>query len=288
MNPCQDIINEIIRKETDVRNHFKISDSQWNDKINKIPLANCENLPEDYWTFLIGCAYAINGNQGCHSLQQIFCEDRFPPYSEEVKYEIWFQASPLKGNSSPKFDLAFGNLKRPKNKKQQIIFDPPQNNNSSLVGFVEFKTLEDINSKSKDNPKYNQLAKYIRTALIIQKAGVFPKIVHLTLVTPDEFIANHRSRFYGYKFREYACPDINRENIDADIQFPIINEELPNDWINHDQECLERLSNLDLHWISYEKILDKIPESDIKSYVDDIREKNCFFIKQENEQDDDS
>lgn len=234
-----------------------------------------KNIPEEYLTFIIACAYAIDGKNGCNSFLKKVCGDKLPENFEEST-RIWFEAMPLKGISSPTLDLAFGNFNRPNNDntKTQIEYI------NGHVCFVEMKTWKDIQSSSTDNPKYNQLAKYIRSALIFQQAGVFPREVHVTLVTPRIFHKNWKSRLYGYKFREYACPQINADNIINDIELPIINEKIENNWINYDKNgMVERLPFLKLHWIAYEDILDAVPDGDLKKYINQIRAANPIFDK---------
>ena len=265
-----------------------ITPKEFKGIVNKIRNLNdnLQDFSEDYLTFSVASAYASMGKKGCYLLQQILCENMMPPFSEENDYRIWFQARPIKGTSSPTLDLAFGNLDRPNGdiNKTQIVYVTNQNGIGQIC-FVEMKTWEDLDTSSTGNPKYNQLAKYIRSALIFQKAGIFPKEVHVTLVTPRIFIKNPKSRFYGYKFIEYACPQINPENIMPDIPIradrpPYIeNEELDDNWIKCDKDGLiERFPYLRLHWIPYENLLDNIPDTNpLKKYIDQIRAANPIF-----------
>lgn len=276
MGVYQEIISKIKLNEENIRKHFNISDSEWNNKIDKIPDANSKELKEDYLTFIVSCAFAICGNAGCYLLQKTLCEDNLPDFSIGQKYQIFFQASPLRGRSSPTFDLSFGDIDRIENRNSQIKYEPPSKR-SGFIGLIEFKILDDITPYSKGNPTYNQLAKYIRSALIIQNSGEFPDEVHLTLVTPQEFKIRPTTRFYAYKFNEYANPTINLDQIKADIPSEIENEKFDGSWVNCGPESLERLSNLNLHWIVYEKILDVVPDSDLKGYLDDIRKINLIF-----------
>ncbi len=239
------------------------------------------NIPEKDLNFIITCAYAINGNEGCNSLLKIVCAHELPENYESESNPIWLEAMPLKGRSSPTLDIAFGDLKHPNDDKTEarIVYKPPPNE-SGRICFVEMKTIEDIDSSSTDNPKYNQLAKYIRASLIFQNAGKFPKAVHVTLVTPRIFIKKPKSRFYGYKFIEYACPEINPDNIISDIELPIENEEREDDWIKYDMKGMnERLPFLKLHWIPYEDIFDEVPNNHLKDYINRIRDANPIFDK---------
>ncbi len=282
----EDIVKIITNPDYKIRKYFKITDGQWEgqsdsmiDNIKLIKENGLKNIKEDYLTFILACAYAINGNNGCHSLEKLLCEGSLHDFSEDENYHIWFQALPLKGKSSPKLDLSFGNISRPIIDNSQIVYNPPQNRNGRIC-FVEMKTGEDLRTSSTGNPKYNQLAKYIRSALIFQKAGIFPEEVHVTLVTPRIFKKKPKSRLYGYKFIEYACPEINPDNIINDIELPIENEEIEDDWIKCDKGGMnERLLFLQLHWIPYEDILDAVPENPLKDYIKKISTENPVFDK---------
>lgn len=273
-----------------IKDIFIITPNRFEDKCNTIVQIEDDELNEfreDYLTFIVACAYAYHGKKDCYLLQQILCENSLPTYSEGGDYRIFFQALPLKGNSSPKLDLAFGNINRPggNTKKDQIVYVPQKG--SGQICFIEMKTLDDMDSSSKGNPVYNQLAKYIRAGLIFQNARIFPKEVHVTLVTPRVFIKNLKSRFYGYKYIEYACPQINPENIMPDIPIKadrppyIENEKLDDNWIKCDKDGLiERFPSLRLHWIPYENLLDNIPDTNpLKKYIDKIRVANPIFDK---------
>jgi hypothetical protein len=271
--------------DNEKKDEFKVKKEK-----NKLNVYNesIEKIPEKDFTFILACAYAIDGTVGCNSLLKIVCAHELPDDYENSSNPIWFEAMPLKGISSPTLDMAFGNLQRPNgdNTKAQIIYRPPPNG-SSLICFVEMKIGDDLVISSTDNPTYNQLAKYIRSALIFQNAGNFPKEVHVTLVTPRIFIKNLKSRFYGYKFIEYACPQINPENIMPDIPIRadspqhIENEKLDNNWSKCDKDgMIERFPYLKLHWIPYENLLDNIPNTNpLKKYIDKIREANPIFDK---------
>ncbi len=290
MSICKDIIEEIKKEEMKIKNFFIITPEEFSDKLEKKIQINDNELnefKEKYLTFIIACAYAYHGKQDCYLLQQILCENSLPIYSEEGDYRIYFEARPLNGKSSPKLDLAFGSINRTvgSNTKAQIEYNPQKG--GGQICFIEMKTLDDMDSSSKGNPIYNQLAKYIRAGLIFQKAGIFPNEVNVTLVTPRIFIKKFKSRFYGYKYIEYACPQINPENIMPDIPIgadgpPYIeNEELNDNWIKCDKDGLiERFPSLRLHWIPYENLLYNIPDiNPLKKYIDKIREANPIFDK---------
>lgn len=275
MGICEEITGIMRSKKQDIEQYFKITEKEWDDRLEHIDnLKSVENIPEKDLTFIIACAYAINGTEGCNSLLKIVRGHELPKNYENESNQIWFEAMPLKGTSSPTLDMAFGNLKRPNDDttKAQIEYINGQ------ICFVEMKTWEDLQTSSTDNPKYNQLAKYIRAALIFQNAGIFPKEVHVTLVTPRFFKKNPKSRLYGYKFIEYACPEIHPENITNDIELPIENEKIEDDWIKCDKDGMnERLPFLKLHWVAYEDILDAVPQSPLKDYINRIRAANPIF-----------
>jgi len=286
MSICTEIVQEIRANEKVIRKYFKVTNGRWEGNatsvINAIEIITDDKLKdfsEDYLTFILGCAYAINGNKGAYLLQKLLCEDKLPLYLETGENLIWFQFSPYKGRSSPKIDLAFGNINRPDDEltdetKSKIIYQPPKKSDGWIC-LVEMKILDDINIYSTDNPTFNQLSKYIRVATNIQKSGNFPITVHLTLCTPQLFRSQPQSRLYGYKFLEYASPKINPEIIISDIPETINHENFYDDWTIPDLN--ERLNTLNLHWISFEDILNNVPDSHIKDCIEIIRNDNPIF-----------
>ncbi len=286
-------ISDCIKDNGNIKNNYlMITPDKFDDILVRISNLNdvLADFSEDYLTFIVASAYAYIGKEGCYSLQQILCENMLPPYTEDDDYRIWFQARPLKDKSSPTLDMAFGNIKRPNEDitKAQIEYVPTHNKNGQIC-FVEMKTWEDLQTSSTGNPRYNQLAKYIRAALIFQKAGIFPQEVHVTLVTPRIFKKNPKSRLYGYKFIEYACPEIHPENIMSDIHIKldgppyIENEVIGDGWIKSDKDGMnQRFPFLKLHWVAYEDILDAVPQSPLKDYINRIRDANPIFDKTPN------
>lgn len=263
------------------------------NSIEKIEDKDLKEIKENYLTFILACAFTIDGNKGCYSLQKLLSNNQLPEYSENNTYSICFQFSPFTckdpnsgpgGKARSTIDLVFGNIAKRSDTESEIVYQP-QNNCTGDVYFVEMKTSTDIGVKSTDNPNYNQFAKYIKSALTIQKYGrelekKYPKNIHVNLVTPKIFIENPKSRLYGYKFKEYSGSD-KIEQIKKDIPSIITHEYFNDYWLDpfRDTYIDKRLNDLNLHWVPFEDLLDNVPESSIKKYIDDIRDKNRIFMK---------
>ena len=293
----EEIADCIKKNNQKIRTHLQISDGQWiNGKRSMIKriekISKLEDIKENYLTFILSCAYAIESPEIIHSLQKILL-NRQNNTSEKKVNPIWFQYSPYAvnkghGRGRPSysiFDLAFGDIEPCTGTESYIAYGQKDTNNGWIC-IIEMKILTDIGVNSTDNPNYNQLAKYIKVALTLQKfgriiEGKFPSEVYLSLVTPQRFIGNRYSRLYGYKFDEYTSKDkINF--IKKDIPHKINHEYFNQDWLDPMQQpdIDNRLKSLKLNWIPYENLLDNIPDTNpLKKYIDKIREANPIFDK---------
>ncbi len=228
-----------------------------------------ENIPERDLTFIIACAYAINGEEGCNSLLEILCALQ-PPNDYTELNPIWFEFSPhtckdplsgQSGKAHSTLDLAFGNICLCDDTNTEIVYKSPENG-EGWIFFVEMKILADISGDSTDNPTYNQLAKYIKSSFTFQEDGAarekrYPENIHIAIVTPRKFIEkeNLHSRLYGYKIEEYVHEDritkmktINVNTIKSDIPKQINNEFFSkyfcwNDILNNDYEKFKEFLN---------------------------------------------
>lgn len=97
MSICRDIIAEIKNNRKIIREHLKITDAKLEgeddsmiDKIEPKQDTELKRLEEDYLTFILGCAYAIDGNRGCYSLEKLLCGGILHDFSEKQNYHIWF------------------------------------------------------------------------------------------------------------------------------------------------------------------------------------------------------
>lgn len=281
VNVCKNLIEKIEKNKGIIRGNLKITDKQWQNKINKIAgisKINLISLKEDYLTFILLCAYAIKGHEGCHLLQNLLCEGTLI-YSTEIEYPLCYQYKPYTsgkekgagGKSNSRHDLLFGDIKNIN--ETEITYAPPEEGDGWIC-FVEIKILDDIDTYSTDNLTFNQLIKYIYSSLSFQTYGKgdkqFPKDVHLTLVTPKLFKENKKSRFYGYKFEEYS-KDFTQ--IKKDIPEKINNLYFDNErWIKPDID--QRLPSLKLHWVVIEDIFCNIPDSPLKEDIAILYEKS--------------
>ncbi len=298
MNIGESIETEIIRNKTKICQFLKVSPMQWEKRMKHLHnISGLENIAEKDLTFIMACAYAIKGKEGCNSLLERLCDHQIPEDSENELNPIWFEYSPYickdpnsgrGGKAKITLDLAFGNFSHRKETESEIAYRPPENG-KGWICFVEMKLLEDISGDSTDNPTYNQLAKYIKSAFNFHEYSEvrekkYPENIHVTLVTPKKFMDNPHSRLYGYKFEDYKNGmTINVSSIKIDV--PNIAE---NEYFD-DRLCVnlwteskidDRLKNLNLHWIPYEKLLDNIPDTNpFKELINKIRAENTIFEK---------
>lgn len=265
----EDIADCIEQNESKIRTHLQISQGQWNNgkksmikSIRKI--SDLKDIKENYLTFILACAYAIKGKGD--TLLEILSENKL---STETSH-IWFQYSPhtckdpksgQSGKAHSTLDLAFGNICRRDDTETEIVYESPEKG-EGWIFFVEMKILADISGDSTDNPTYNQLAKYIKSAFTFQEDGAtsekrYPENIHIAIVTPRKFIEkeNRHSRLYGYKFEEYVHEDkitkiktINVHNLKSDIPKQINNEFFSkyfcwNDILNNNYEKFKEFLN---------------------------------------------
>lgn len=284
--------------EVKIREYLKISNGQWKEGVTAmIPSINeisaLKDIRENYLTFILSCAYAMESQEIIRSLQRILC-NRQNTNSEENINPMWFQYSPYAvgrehGRGRPsysKFEIAFGDIKLCEGTDSYIEYCPKDINNG-LICFVEMKILADISVNSTDNPNYNQLAKYIKVALSFQKFGrilngKFPSEVYICLITPKKFFDNPHSRLYGYKFEEYTSQN-KIDYIKKDIPPKINHEYFNEDWFDpmRQPDIDNRITNLKLNWITCEMLFDNISDNNpLKNFINQIREANRNIFEQ--------
>jgi hypothetical protein len=285
----------ILNIDNNTTDEFKVNKEK--TKLN-VYYESVKNIPERDLTFIIACAFAIEGKKGCNLLLEIFCENQSPEHSKNTSSPIWFEFRPHickdpksgpGGKAHSTLDLALGNFN--KHETSEIVYKPPESG-KGWICFVEMKIMADISGNSTDNPTYNQLAKYIKSAFNFHEYcraddKKYPEIIHVTLVTPNKFIENRHSRhsrLYGYKFGEYKNEKdktINVSDIKSDIPNTAKNEYFDgklcvNLWTK--AEIDNRLTNLKLHWIPYEKLLFAVPaDNNLKKCIDKICAANPIF-----------
>jgi hypothetical protein len=225
------------------------------DKIERQELSsNADFADEQVWTFLLGCVYAMQGLQGISRLAGFLIETELLSTTK-----AWFEPLPF----PPRFhernthlDLAFGSIALRNGTQSGIelaIGEP------SWICFVEFKWYSDISGSVTNDKHRNQLARVIENGLYFHKGDRFAQQFHITLVTPEAFHSYPaRSRLYQYKYPEYSQGEMKAENLADDLAASCLPLR------SQSSNIFERIRNLHFHWISYEALVQRVPDSDLK------------------------
>lgn len=123
------------------------------------------------------------------------------------------------------------------------------------MAFCECKWYSDIDTKVSYDLHRNQLLRTIENAVLFQHAGTFPTRVHVVLITPASFKERAiKSRLYQYKLAEYTSRLILDElkacRLLCSASYP--------------ENLNERIRSLKLHWVTYQELLQKVPQSAIQ------------------------
>lgn len=230
--------------------------ANWDDLLDRIERQERTKCPdfadEQVWTFLVGCAYAMQGLAGTGKLAQLLTgADPARPT------KAWFEVLPLpprerEGNTH--LDLALGSIALRSGTQSGIELSKDER---SWVSFVECKWYSDIAGLVSYDKHRNQLARVIENAVYFNKGDRFAREAHVTLVTPEVFkTCPASSRLYQYKYSEYSkaetCDlvrDLAASCLPHRRQFPDIHE---------------RLRSLRLHWVTYETLFQTVPDSELK------------------------
>jgi len=236
--------------------------ANWDDLLDRIEQQEQSKLSdfadEQVWTFLVGCAYAIQGLTGTTSLAKLLT-GTIPPSATKA----WFEVLPMPPRSregNTHLDLAFGSIALRSGMQSGIELgrDEPR-----WVSFVECKWYSDIAGSVSYDKHRNQLARVIENALYFNQGDQFAQDVHVTLVTPEVFQScSASSRLYQYKYAEYSKSepaDLQRDLAASCLryrrQFPDIGD---------------RIRNLRLHWVTYEVLFQSVPDSAMKQLFIDF------------------
>ena len=262
----------------------------WESKFNFLSkkIMNDFLNKEEIWTFIIACAYAYSGKEGIQQLTSILCQI---PLSEihncyEKAYIEYMVKTPRKGIQGDALgnsviDLALGCIDIT---KKRMIHYKPDNAVNDWICLVEMKLFDDIQATSGKNPIRNQLVRIIEDAITFQKHGhnIFPNKVHVTLVTPALFQEETESRLYGIKFEKYHNTSQNTVDVNSiltDISKTRMNKRNEPKW-KYPDNIKDRLEiNLSLHWVTFEDIIEGIPENEIKNPIQNLLEEIECLIK---------
>lgn len=248
---------EGIRQHKDhIRESLYIGYANWDDLLDRIErqerTRRLDFADEQVWTFLVGCAYAMQGLVGTSSLAQLLTGTS-PPSATKA----WFEVLPLpprqrEGNTH--LDLAFGSIALRSGTESGIELGRDER---SWILFVECKWYSDIACSVSYDKHRNQLARVIENAVYFNQGDRFAQEVHVSLVTPEVFKScPANSRLYQYKYLEYSKVDT------AELVGDLAASCLPHR--RQFPEIQQRLRCLHLHWVTYETLFQNIPDSQLK------------------------
>jgi hypothetical protein len=155
-------------------------------------------------------------------------------------------------------DLALGAVRLRADTQSGIEFDRAT---GDWVAFCECKWYSDIDIKVSYDLHRNQLLRTIENAAFFDDAGTFPIRFHVVLVTPASFKERAiRSRLYQYKLAEHTSnPQLMLDELNA-CRLPCS--------ASYAKNLNKRiLSSLKLHWVTYQELLQKVPESVIQEHL---------------------
>ena len=210
---------------------------------------------EQIWSFLVGCAYALAPSGPTQLAAQLIESRAVSPCTA-----IWFEVQPCSPRSregNTRVDLALGGIRRRPGTESGIEYDPAL---ASWVALCECKWYSDIDTKVSYDKHRNQLLRVIENAVFFQSGGTRPERAHVVIVTPASFKKRKvKSRLYQYKFEEYKS-DQNRIVEELEACCLETSKSYP--------DLRRALSNLELHWVTYQDLLRSAPESAIRSHLD--------------------
>jgi len=276
MSPLAESLN---RYREAITKYLYIGYANWDNLIGRIakqearqakPVHNFAD--EQVWTFLIGCGYAMAGEEGIRVLTKVLTgsEQTMPAIRK-----IWFEVLPIpprKGEGNTHIDLALGAITSRGKTKAGIKLD---NVESSWVCFCEMKWYSDIALNVSHDIHRNQLARVIENTLCLQEFGRCAEKVYATLVTPRDFQPPCvKSRLYQYKFEEYNMRP--RTHLINDLKGCNLKENHQPDW-SYPSALIQRIDSLSLRWVNYDELFEQhLPASDIKSELDMFWKQNKY------------
>lgn len=227
-------------------------------------------VDEQIWTFLVTYGFAAANNDGLQRLFEALVER--PGIGSPS--QAWLEMLPIpprqgvigRSERNSEIDLMVGDIGIRGNTVAGVEYRVPLTGDG-IVCFVEAKWLSDISWGTTHDKFRNQMARVIETALTFQSTGAdpdgWPTEVHFCLLTAKCFTtrncAGGGARFYGYKFREYVE---SRNALLADIESATIPIRNMDGWEYPSLE--KRLQSLALHWVTYEDLLEAMPETEFK------------------------
>lgn len=270
-----DVARVLERSGDTIRKYLYTSDAQWASLLQAARRAwdkGCEDVRDERLrTFVLACGYAAARDSGVAALTEVLTglpataarpveAPSSPLASAEPR--IWLEAMPipaLKREGNTHVDLALGTIARRDRTESGIEL---ANVKSSWVCFCEMKWCADISPDVRHFMHRNQLLRVIENALCFQKNGHCADQVFVTLVTPAQLRnAPLKSRLYHYKYEEYST---DKRAILWDLMAASRTDERRHEpgWF-YPGSLPERVERLTLRWVTYEDLVEHLPQSPI-------------------------
>ena len=259
------------------------------ERLRKYEGASRENRElhdEQIWTLLFTYGF-VAGPGSLESLSDLAKVLTEGECAWAPDHEAWLEMLPssmrkgiqrdLPGNTE--IDLILGDIAGRDRTPSGVAFKP--NESSSWVCMVEAKWLSDIACQTTHDLHWNQLVRVIKSALTFQTTHGqtrCPDQVHVTLLTPGTFRHDGEpsgSRFYFYKYNEYkqypylVLTDLGRAAIEMRQGFA--GGSTPEDLMSH-------LDKLRLHWVTYEELFERMPDSEFKVQLKEFIASNASGV----------
>lgn len=211
-----------------------------------------------------------NSNQHINLLYEILTNTK-----RKTDAEIAVEAQPLthrKKEGNTYLDLALGSIKKRNNTVSGIELD--RTNNELNFVFCEAKWKSDLSIAVTNCSIRNQLQRIIENALLFAGDNFKGKIF-ITLITPElyknSYMTNIHTRFYSYKYKEYKTnlyhsflKELNLINSLNLIPFECSTMK------NHMSTIIKNLNKVVLNWVTFEQLIDGIPNNQSKNYLKKI------------------
>lgn len=208
---------------------------------------------EQVLTFIVCSAYAVAMSPGVAAMSKALTN------GEVSTEKLWFEVLPfptrnLEGNTN--LDLAVGSIELRADTKSGIALNEGK---ETAICFCEFKWFSDISLDVSHDIHRNQLARVVENAMLFSdEKRRLVESSYVTLVTPSIFKTRGQfSRLYQYKWQDYQTLEFLKADLDnCSLE---LREGLP--------QPSERVSSLNLNWVTYEDLIVSAPPSLLRDEV---------------------
>ena len=245
----------------EITGYLYIGYAVWDDLVARVERQEGKDSgdydDEQVWTFLVGCGYAMAGEDGVARLTEALTgSNQKSPANPKIWFEV-LPVSPRKREGETHLDLALGTIAVREGTGAGIKLDDV---GSPWVCFCEMKWYSDISVRVTCDVHRNQLARVTENALCFQASGKYAEKVYVTPVTPATFRnARLKSRLYQYKFEEYNA---NPASLMADLEACILAKNEQVGW-SYPPDLAQRVASLSLRWVTYDELFQNLPGSPI-------------------------